>query len=65
MANILYCYISTSKNMRIMPSMPVFCSSLMSGFPDIVQVFSEELWDISTFVFTYHMHCIYIVRFIL
>ena len=69
--NLLYFYISTFRSMCAMPNMAVFCSSLTSWFPvmfltyflndyEIVPV--APIITVITFVFTFHMCCICIVR---
>jgi hypothetical protein len=41
MSNVLYFYISTFWCKRMVPSIAVFCSSLMSCLPDVAYIFSE------------------------
>ena len=68
--NLLCFYISTIRSMCAVPNMAVFCSSLTSCFP--VMLLTYFLNDIEivpvapiitgiTFVFTFHMRCIYTV----
>ena len=66
--NLLYFYIST---FRSMCAVPVFCSSLTSCFPGmLLTYFLNEFETVPvapiitgiTFVFTFHMRCISIVR---
>ena len=54
--------------------MAVFCSSLASWFPGMLLTYFLNVFEIVpvapiitgiTFVFTFHMHCISIVRFII
>ena len=69
--NLLYFYISTSRSMCAVPSMVVFCSSLTSCFPCMLLTYFLNDFKVVpvayiitgvTFVFTFHMRCIYIVR---
>ena len=69
--NLLYFYISTFRSMCAVPDMAVFCSSLTSWFPvmlltyflnDFEIVPAAPLITVITFVFTFHMRCISIVR---
>jgi len=69
--NLLYFYISTIWSMCAVPNMAVFCSSLTSYFPGMLLMYFLNYFEIVpvapivtgiTFVFTFHMHCIYIVR---
>ena len=69
--NLLYFYISTFRSMCAVPNMAVFCSSLTSCFPDMLLMYFLNDFEIApvaptitgiTFVFTFHMRCIYIVR---
>ena len=69
--NLLYFYISTSRSMCAVPNMAVFCSSLTSWFPGMLLAYFLNDSDIVpvaptingiTFVFTFHMCCISIVR---
>ena len=69
--NLLYFYISTFRSMCAVPNMAVFCSSLTSGFPGMLLTYFLNDFEIVpvvpimtgiTFVFTFHMRCIYIVR---
>jgi len=67
----LYLYVSTFRSMCAVPSMAVFCSSLTSRFPgllltyflnDFEMVLVSPIITGITFVFTFHMRCISIVR---
>ena len=69
--NLLYFYISTFRRMCAVPNMAVFCSSLTSCFPVMLLTYfliDFEIVPVApiitaiTFVFTFHMRCIYIVR---
>ena len=69
--NLLYFYISTFLSMCAVPNMAVFWSSLTSCFPDMLPIYFLNDFEIVpvaplitgiTFVFTFHMRCIYIVR---
>ena len=69
--NPLYFYISTFRNMCAVPNMAVFCSSLTSCFPGMLLTYFLNVFEIVpvapiitgiTFVFTFHMRCISIVR---
>ena len=69
--NLLYFYISTSRRMCAVPNMAVFCSSLTSCFPGMLLTYFLNGFEIVpvapiitgiTFVFTFHMRCISIVR---
>ena len=71
--NLLYFYISTFRSMCAVPNMAVFCSSLISCFPGMLLTYFLNDFEIVpvapiitgiTFVFTFHMHCIYIVRYL-
>ena len=71
MFNLLHVYISTFRGMCAVPNMAVFCSSLISCFPVMfVRYFLNdfEMVPVSpiitgvTFVFTFHMRCISVVR---
>ena len=71
MLNLLYFYISTFRSMCAVPNMAVFCSSLTSCFPGLLLTYFLNDFEIVpvapiitgiTFVFTFHMRCIYIVR---
>ena len=69
--NLLYFYISTFRSMCAVHNMSVFCSSLTSWFPGMLFTYflndfgivpvAPIITDI-TFVFTFHMRCISIVR---
>ena len=72
--NLLYFYISTFRSMCAVPNMAVFCSSLTSWFPGMLLTYFLNDFEIVpvapiitgiTFVFTFHMCCISIVRFII
>ena len=69
--NLLYFYISTFRSVCAVPNMAVFCSSLTSCFPgklltyflndfEIVPV--VPIITVITFVFTFPMRCVSIVR---
>jgi len=69
--NLWYFYISTFRSMCAVPNMTVFCSSLTSCFPDmLVTYFLNHFETVPvapiitgiTFVFTFQMRCISIVR---
>ena len=67
----LYLYVSTFRSMCAVPNMAVFCSSLTSWFPRMLLTYFLNDFEIVpvapiitgiTFVFTFHMRCISIVR---
>ena len=69
--NLLYFYISTSRSMCAVPNMAVFCCSMTSCFPGMLLTYFLNNFEIVpvapiitgiTFVFTFHMLCISIVR---
>ena len=69
--NLLYFYISTFRSMCTVPNMAVFCSSLTSCFPGMLLTYFLNDFEIVpfaliitgiTFVFTFHMRCISVVR---
>ena len=69
--NLLYFYVSTFRIMCAVPNMAVFCSSLTSCFPGLLRTYFLNDFEIVpvapittgiTFVFTFHMRCIHIVR---
>ena len=69
--NLLYFYISTFRSMCAVPNMAVFCSSLTSWFPGMLLTCFLNDFEIVpvapiitgiTFVFTFHMRWISIVR---
>ena len=69
--NLLYFYISTFRSMCAVPNMAVFCSSLTSWFPGKLLTYFLNDFEIVpvapiitgiTFVFTFHMRCVSIVR---
>ena len=69
--NLLYFYISTYRSKCAVPNMAVFCSSLTSWFPGMLFTYFLNVFEIVpvspiitgiTFVFTFHMRCISIVR---
>jgi len=69
--NLLYFYISTFRSMCAVPNMAVFCSSFTSCFPGMlltyflngfVTVPVAPIITGITFVFTFHMRCISVVR---
>ena len=72
--NLLYFYVSIFRSMCAEPNMSVFCSSVISCFPgmlltyflnDFEMVAVAPIITCITFVCTFHMRCIYIVRYIL
>ena len=72
--NLLYFYISTFRSMCAVTNMAVFCSSLTSCFPGMLLTYFLNDFEIVqvapiitgiTFVFTFHMRCISIVRLLL
>ena len=69
--NLLYFYISTFRSMCAVPNMAVFWSSLTSCFPGMLLTYFLNDFEIVpvapvitriTFVFTFHVRCISIVR---
>ena len=69
--NLLHFYISTLRSMCAVPNMAVFCSSLTSCFPGMLLTYFLNDFEIVpvtpiitgiTFVFTFHVCCISIVR---
>ena len=69
--NLLYFYISTFRSMCAVPNMAVFCSFLTSWFPGMLLTYFLNVFEIVpvapiitgiTFVFTFHMRCISVVR---
>ena len=71
--NLLYFNISTFQSMCAVPNMAVFCSSLTSCFPGLLLEYFLNDFEIApaapiitgiTFVFTFYMRCIPIVRFL-
>ena len=71
MLNLLYFYISTFRSIYAVPNMAVFCTTLTSWFPVILLTYFLNYFEIVpvapittgiTFVFTFHMRCISIVR---
>ena len=69
--NLLYFYISTVRSMCVVPNVAVFWSSLTSCFPGMLLTYflnDSEIVSVApiitgiTFVFTFHMRCISIVR---
>ena len=67
----LYLYVITFRSMCAVPNMAVFCSSLTSWFPCMLLTYFLYYFDMVpvapiitgiTFVFTFHMRCISIVR---
>ena len=69
--NLLYFCISTFRSMCAVPNIAVFCSSLTSWFPGMLLTYFLNVFEIVqvapiitgiTFVFTFHMRCISIVR---
>ena len=72
MLNILYFYVNTFRSMCSMPSMTVFCSSLMSCFPGMLIMYFVNDFEMVpvapvntavTSIFTFHMRCVSIVTF--
>jgi len=70
--NLLYFYISTFQSVCAVPNMAVFCSFLTSCFPGMLLTYFVNNFEIVpvapaitgiTFVFTFHMRCISIVRY--
>ena len=68
---VQYFYISTFRSMCAVPNMAVFCSSFTSCFPRMLLTYFLNDFEIVpiapiitgfTFVFTFHMRCISIVR---
>jgi len=66
--NLLYFYVSTFRSMCAVPNMAVFCSSLTSCFLGMLLTYFLNDFEIVpvapiitgiTFVFTFHMRCIY------
>jgi len=69
----LYLYVSTFRSMCAVPDMAVFCSSLTSWFPGMLHTYFLNDFQMVpvapiitgiTFVFTFHMRSISIVRFL-
>ena len=69
--NLLHFYISTFRSVCAVPNMAVFCSSLTSCFPGMLLTYFLNDFEIVpvapiitgiTFVFTFHMRCISILR---
>ena len=69
--NLLYFYISTFRSMCAVPNMAVFCSSFTSCFPGMLLTYFLNNFEIVpvapiitgiAFVFTFHMHCISVIR---
>ena len=67
----LYLYVSIFRSKCAVPNMAVFCSSLTSWFPCMLLTYFLYYFDMVpvapiitgiTFVFTFHMRCISIVR---
>ena len=70
--NLLYFYISTFRTMYAVPNMAVFCSFLTSWSPGMLLTYFLNDFEIVpvapiitgvTFVFTFHMRCVSIVRY--
>ena len=68
---LLFFYVSTFRSMCAVPNMAVFCSSLMSWFPGMSLTYflnDLEMVPVAPIItgialaFTFHMHCISIVR---
>jgi hypothetical protein len=71
--NISHFYVSTFRSMCAVPNMAVFCSSLTSWFPSMLLRYFLNYFEMVlvvpiitgiTFVFTFHMHCISVIRFL-
>ena len=69
---LLYFYVRTFRSMCAVPNMAVFCSSFTSWFPDMLLMYFLNDFEMVplapiitgiTLVFTFHMHCISIVRY--
>ena len=69
--NLLYFYISTFRSMCAVPNMAVFGSSLTSLFPGMLLMYFLNYFETVpvapiitgiTFVFTFHMRCISVVK---
>jgi hypothetical protein len=69
--NQLYFYSSTYRSMCAVPNMVVFCSSYTSCFPGMLLTYLLNDFEVVpvapiitgfTFVFTFHMRCIYFIR---
>jgi len=69
----LYLYVSTFRSMCAVPNMAGICSSLISWFPGMLLTYflnDFEMVPVApvftgiTFGFTFHMHCISIVRYL-
>ena len=69
--NLLHFYVSTFQSMCAVPNVAVLCSSLTSCFPGMLLTYFLNDFEIVpvasvitgiTFVFTFHMRCISIVR---
>jgi hypothetical protein len=67
----LYFYISTFRNTCAVPNMAVFCSSLILCFPGVLLRYFQNNFEMVpvactindvTFVFTFHVHGIFILR---
>jgi hypothetical protein len=67
----LYLYDSTFRSMWAVPNVAVFCSSLTSWFPDMLLTYFLNDFEMVavapiisgiTFVFTFHVRCVSIVR---
>jgi hypothetical protein len=67
----LYLYVSTFRSMCAVPNVTVFCSYLASWFPGILLTYFLNYFEMVpvapiitgiTFVFTFHMRCVSIVR---
>jgi hypothetical protein len=74
MLNLLYFYISAFQSMCAVPNMAVFCSSFISCFPGTLLRYLLNYSQIVpvapiitgiTFVFTFHMRCISVVKLLL
>ena len=72
--NLLYFFISTFQSMCAVPNMAVLWSSLTSCFPGMLLTYFLNDFEIVpvapiitgiTFVFTFHLRCISILRYIL
>jgi hypothetical protein len=67
----LYLYVSTFRSTCAVPNMIVFCSSLISWFPGMLLAYFLNDFEMvpvapiisgNTFVFTFHMLCISVIR---
>ena len=70
---LLYFYVSTFRSMCTVPNMAVFCSSLTPRFPGMLLTYCLNDFEMVpvapiiigiTLVFTFHMRCISVVRYL-